>query len=202
MTALTIRDVSEDAVRTMKIRANQLVGRRIGVCQMTKHLRQRDAIGENRERSRHVVPRCRLELREVDGILRDARRRSRLQPAQSQPEATERIGKRLGRRLSEAASDGLRFSGVHERAEKSSGGDDDAARAKLSAVRKRNAPRGKPRRPHRRRSPTSRPSIRIANRLTVSRSSTSIRNRRRIPRSSAMWRRSSSANANSSCWRW
>ena len=131
--------------RTMEIRANQFVGRGAGIGQVTKDLRQRDAIGENRERSRHVVAGRRLELREIDGILRDARRRSCLQPAQSQAEAAERIGKRLGRRLAESPSDGLRFSGVHQRAEKSAGGDDDGARAKLGAVCKRDASRREPR---------------------------------------------------------
>src|SRR5258708_29288594 len=92
--------------RAVKVRANQLVRLRARVGQMAKHLRQSDAIGEDRERTRDLIARRRLESREIDGVLRDARRRSGLQAAKAKAERAERIGERFGRRFAEASADG------------------------------------------------------------------------------------------------
>ena len=52
--------------RAVQIRADQLVGGRARVREMTEHLRQRDGVGKNRKRPRNFVAGRLLELRKVD----------------------------------------------------------------------------------------------------------------------------------------
>ena len=120
--------------RAMEIGADQLVRDLAGVGQMAEHLRQRERVGEDRERTRLGVARRFLELREIDGGAIDARRRSGLEAAEFQAEVAQRIGERLRRRLAEAAADGLHFAGVHQGAKERSGGDDDGARVEARSV--------------------------------------------------------------------
>src|SRR5260370_26049080 len=67
--------------RAVQIRSDQLMRRGARVSQMTKHLRQRDPIGENRKRPRDIVTRRGLQLREIHAVLPDARRRTSRQSA-------------------------------------------------------------------------------------------------------------------------
>ena len=70
----------------VEVRADQLVGFRTRVCEVAEHLREREAVRQNRERAGLFVARRLLQPAEVDARLVDARRSPGLEAAELQAE--------------------------------------------------------------------------------------------------------------------
>ena len=93
-----------------------------------------DALGQHRERLRHIVARLHLERRPIDGAAIEPRRRAGLQTAEREAGIFQRARKTERRRFADAAGRNLLFADMDEAAQKGAGGENHRAAGNLAPV--------------------------------------------------------------------
>ena len=114
--------------RTVQVRADQVVHRRIGVRDPAGQLLDVEPIGEKRERLGPVVARLQFDAVVVDRAAVEPRRRAGLEPLESKAQPRQRPADAGGGAFARPAAGRLRLAGVHQRLQERAGGEHDGRR--------------------------------------------------------------------------
>ncbi len=111
--------------RAVEIVADQIMARRGGAGDMTRHLGRGDGAGQRRERFRRVVAGLRREALPIDGPAVQAGRRAGLQPAEMKAKPGQGLRQSKGGRLADPAGRRGGRADMDEPAQEGPGGQDD-----------------------------------------------------------------------------
>ena len=114
--------------RAADVRANHLVRARVGVGEMTRDLRLRDAFGPKRKRRRRLIAGLHLEARVVDGSSIETRAGSGLQTADAKAEFAQMIAEAHRGEVARASRRVMLLADMNQAFQKSAGSEDDGAR--------------------------------------------------------------------------
>jgi hypothetical protein len=127
-------DDAAEQRRPLEVRADDGVRRLVGPHLVALDLARRERRGAQRERQRLRIARLRLQLREVDRVAPQPRRRSRLQPPQREAESAQALADAFRARGAFAPAHRLPLAHMHEPAHERAGTEDDGGTDDVAAI--------------------------------------------------------------------